>query len=121
MIVRELFGSFLRYNGELYLSKLSIPYELDDGSITFDPKHFSPTGETIRYAGDREGIPTEDCTTDNATYSGGEICLNPQQPELLVVKQTIQMHTQTTDTRTDYHVFVTTDSLGLDYSAYEWD
>ena len=121
LTITELQGSFLRYNGELYISRLSIPYELDPDSISYDPKQFSPTGETVSWPGDKLLLPTEDCTTNSSTFSGGEICLNPQQPELLVVKLTIQMHTQTADTRTDYHVFVTTDSLGLDYSAYEWD
>lgn len=121
LIVRELFGSFLRYNGELYLSKSSIPYELDDGSITFNPKHFSPTGETVSWPGGGVVIPTEECTTNSSTYSGGEILLNPQQPELLVVRLTRQTYTQSMETRTDYHAFVTTDSLGLDYSIYEWE
>lgn len=121
LIIKDLFGSFLRYNGELYLSKSSIPYELDDGSITFNPKHFSPTGETVSWPGGGVVIPIEECTTNSSTYSGGEVCLNPEQPELLIVKRTIPTHTKAADTRTDYHVFVTAASLGLDYSAYEWN
>ena len=114
--VIELQRAFLRYNGELYLSKTSIPYELENVSVTYNPKHFSPTGETVSWPGDGEVLPTEDCTTNASFCSGGEICLNPKQPELTLVKRT---YVRDGKTETDYHAFVTADSLGLDYSAYE--
>ena len=114
--VIDLQRTFLRYNGELYLSKTSIPYELENVSVTYNPKHFSPTGETVSWPVDWEVLPTEDCTTNSSAYSGGEICLNPKQPELALVKRT---YVRDGKTETDYHAFVTADSLGLDYSAYE--
>jgi len=114
--VIDLQRTFLRYNGELYLSKTSIPHELENVSVTFNPKHFSPTGETVSWPGDQEVLPTEDCTTNSSAYSGGEICLNPKQPELALVKRT---YVRDDKTETDYHAFVTAESLGLDYSAYE--
>ena len=116
--VIDLQRTFLRYNGELYLSKLSIPYELENVSVTYNPKHFSPTGETVSWPGDWEVLPAEDCTTNASFYSGGEICLNPKQPELALVRRT---YVRDGKTETDYHAFVTAASLGLDYSAYEWN
>ena len=114
--VIDLQSTFLRYNGKLYLAKQSIPYELENVSVTFNPKHFSSTGETVSWPGDREVLPTEDCTTNSSAYTGGEICLNPKQPELALVKRT---YVRDGKTETDYHAFVTAESLGLDYSAYE--
>ena len=115
--VIDLQRPFLRYNGELYLWKQSVPYEsLENVSVSFNPKHFSSTGQTVSWLGDWEVIPTEDCTTSSSAYSGGEICLNPEQPELLLVKRT---YTRTGETETDFHIFITTESLGLDYSHYE--
>lgn len=114
--VIDLQRSFLRYNGELYLSKLSVPYELENVSITFNPRHFSPTGQAVSWPGNWEVLPLEDCTTNSSAFSGGEIYLNPDQPELLLVKRT---YTQAGETETDFHAFVATESLGLDYSHYE--
>jgi len=114
--VIDLQRSFLRYNGELYLWNQSIPHELENVSVTFNPKHFSPTGQTVSWPGDWEVLPSEDCTTNSSAYSGGEICLNPERPELLLVKRA---YTRAGETETDFYAFITTESLGLDYSHYE--
>lgn len=114
--VIDLQRSFLRYNGELYLWKQSIPNELENVSVAFNPKHFSPTGQTVSWPGNWEVLPLEDCTTNSSAFSGGDIYLNPEQPELLLVKRT---YTRAGETETDFHAFITTESLGPDYSHYE--
>ena len=114
LTVSELRKSLLRYGGMLYVSQTSV-YEVDV-SLSYEAGDFTPTGETLHFPGHYEILPTEDCTTNSSAYSGGEICLDPGQPDVLLVKRT---RTQQDKTETDYVPFITTESLGLDYSVYE--
>jgi len=114
LMVMELKKAFLRYQGMLYISLSSIhEVELD---LSYEPEDFIPTGEIISWPGWYEVIPAKDCITNSSKYSGGEVCLDPRQSALLVVKYApIQNGTATAD----HDVFVSAGSIGLDYSAYD--
>ena len=108
--VIELQKSFLRYNGKLYLRALDIPYEID-ANTAFSVKRLEPVAEELIRAAS-ETIPMEDGTITRDFNATARLLRDPEKPELLIVGDGAKQET--------YTPYVTLESLGLDYSAWEW-
>jgi len=115
LTVIELQKTFLRYQGSLYIASHSAPYDVDLPG--YHAKHCHSTGEIVTYIrGDH--LPTEDLTTHSERYDGCEVFRNDKEPDMLYLKQVRTLSNGRI--QTEYEPFVKAESVGLDYSAYEW-
>lgn len=118
LAVKELRQTLLRYNGKLYIYVLSsIPNNEMDISYKFLSKDFVPTGETVSFCGS-DVVPSEDGTANSRFHIGSQVSVNPEQNNMLALTR---LRTQNGKTDIDYYPFITAESIGLDYSAYEWN
>ena len=116
LTVIELQGSFLRYQGELYIPEHQAPYGTDLPG--YHAKKCHPTGEIVTYVRDKH-LPTEDLTTHSELYDGCEIFRDENQPDMLYLKRIRTLSNGKTST--SYEPFVKAEAVGLDYSIYEWN
>lgn len=106
--VIELQKSFLRYDGILYLRAQDVPYEID-ADTAFSLKRLEPVeGELFLAAA--ETVPTENGGITRGFGPDARLLRDPKKPELLILRDGTDVYT----------AYVTLESLGLDYSAWEW-
>lgn len=117
LVVKELQQDLLRYGGKLYISvRSSIPSRDLNISWRFIAKEYAPTGETVSY-GKTDCVPMEEGTVNVRWYDGYRVYLNPEQENMAVL-----VEERMKDGKPDYqyHPFIEVESIGLDYSPYEW-
>lgn len=117
MTVKELQQDLLRYNGRLYIStQSSIPAQELNISYRFIEKEYAPTGESVSFS-TADCVPMENRTVNYRPYDGLSIYLNPEQEDMVALADE-GVHNGKKSSH--YYPFITVESLGLDYSVYEW-
>ncbi len=117
MTVKELQQDLLRYNGRLYIStQSSIPAQELNISYRFIEKEYAPTGESVSFS-NPDCVPMENGTVNYRPYDGLRIYLNPEQEDMMALADE-WVHNE--KNASHYYPFIAVESLGLDYSVYEW-
>ena len=95
----------------------SIPSHDLNLSYRFLAKEYAPSGEKVSY-GQTDCVPMVDNTVNARWYDGYRIYLNPEQANMVAL-----VEERMKDGKPDhqYYPFIEVESIGLDYSPYEWE
>ena len=117
LVVEELRQDLLRYDGKVYISaRASIPTQELDISYRFIAKEYAPTGEKVSF-GAGECVPMEDGMVNARYYWGFHVYLNPEQEDMVAL---VEERVKDGKPNHQYYPFIDAESIGLDYSPYEW-